>query len=409
MCYRYAGQYERSDSCLLRILELSAPIEADRYVWEGIAGGSIGCNYYLRGDLDKALSWMEPALTKMKRPNDDPYTSGLAANIANIYLQKNDLPKGEKYLNIALDYYHRTRIPDKNSSLLEVIARFHALKGNRQEAAAYLDSTLRAKSREQEAFSGLVLRRVEQQLRAADQRIHERKLEAEKLRSTFYRQTALWVTGALMLILALMLLLSFYYRRTRQAYHELVIRSQQWAGIEPAPAQSLPAEPVFDESVFDELVSDESVSAESISGESPSTEETSEEQPPVDACPEMEELPADVTDRLVMEKLEKLIATDCIYKRTDLTLDWLVTQTGMNRSYLSGALNRCLGKNFTTYVNEYRVKEAIRLMSDPAKANYTIEVIGFESGFNDRSNFYRSFKKLTGLSPTDFRKNLNPK
>lgn len=366
-CYRYAKQYERSDSCYQRILELSAPSHEDCYVWEGIAAGNIGYNYYLRGDMDKALAWMEPALGKMKRPNDDPFTSRLAAHIADIYLRRNDVGKGKKYLSVALDYHQRSRLPEKSSHLLEVQARYHSLQGNKLEATAYLDSTLRAKEREQEAYSGLVLRRVEQQLRAADQRLHEHELDAEKLRTTFYKHTALWVSGASVVFLLLLLLLGFYYRRTRQAYHELVLRSQQWAGIE-LEESPLPAD---------------------------HTDKTA-----------TEEIPDDTNDRLIMEKVEKAIVDDCLYKHIDLTLDMLVAHTGLNRSYLSGALNRCVGKNFNTYVNEYRVKEAIRLMSEPANANHTIEAIAFESGFNDRSNFYRTFKKLTGLSPTDFRKNL---
>lgn len=214
-CYTNLGQYQRSDSCYLRILELCAPIEGDRYVWEGIASGNIGYNYYLRGDMDKALSWMEPALKKMKRPNDDPYTSNLAANIANIYLSQNDLANGSKYLAIALDYHRRTRYPAKSSTLLEVITRFHILKDDHPKASLYLDSTLRAKEKEQEAYSGLVLRRVEQQLRDADRRMHERELDAEKLRSTFYKRTVFWVSAALVAILLLSLLLAIYYRRTR--------------------------------------------------------------------------------------------------------------------------------------------------------------------------------------------------
>lgn len=117
-------------------------------------------------------------------------------------------------------------------------------------------------------------------------------------------------------------------------------------------------------------------------------------------------LPAE-TDRNIMADIEKLIVEEELYKLPDLSLDVLVERIGLNRCYVSGALNRCAGKNFSAYINEYRVKEAIRLMSESPDANLTIEAIGYESGFNDRSNFYRMFKKITGLSPTDFRKNIS--
>ena len=60
----------------------------------------------------------------------------------------------------------------------------------------------------------------------------------------------------------------------------------------------------------------------------------------------------------------------------------------------------------SSYVNEYRVKEAIRIISDPANPAITIDGVAVESGFNDRKSFYLAFKKVTGLSSSDFRNNL---
>lgn len=436
LCYRYAGEYEKSDSCFLRILELSVPIEEDRYVWEGIAGGNIGINYSLRGDTDKALAWMKRALAKMKRPNDDAYTSNLAANIADVYFEKNDIPEGEKYLNIALDYHKRTRIPEKNSRLLEVMARCHALRGDRKEAAACLDSTIRAKEREHEAYSGLVLRRVEQQLRAADQRVHEQELYTEKLRSTFYRQTALWVACTLAVILILLVLLGVYYRRTRQAYHELVLRSQQWAKVGVAEERTHEAKTEADDGSFaddrtaasertrtgertdtddgtctdertaagvrtragDATVDDDATAGDNyIAGDNYSAAD----DPAVDG----DTLP-DSTDRTIMEKIEQLMNKKKLYTNAELSLDMLATELGMRRRYVSGAINVCTSKNFFTYVNEYRVKEAIRLMSDAGNEDRTIDAIGFDSGFNDRKTFHRIFKQFTGLTPGAFRDSL---
>lgn len=394
LCYRGAGDYEQSDSCFRRILCLAAPVDADRFVWDGIAGGNIGYNHYLRGDYRQALAWMEPALAGMKRPQDDGYTSRLAANIAEIYLEQGDLVKGKKYLDSALDYYRRSGLPEKNSRLLEVETRYHALRGDRRQAAARLDSTLRAKEREQEAFSGLVLRRVEQQLRAADQRVHEQRLGAEKMRSRMYRLTAMTISGALVLISLLLILVGFYYRRTHRAYRELVRRSQQWAGVETIcrPDEGLPD----GESV-------KPVDAAPGTGDAAPADldESMPETGNLDVPPAPE-----VFDRTVMHAVEQAVIGGNLYKQADLTLDMLAAATGYNRYYLSTALNRCTGANFNAYVNEHRIKEAVRLMSDPANAGLTVDAIAFDAGFNDRKNFYRVFKKVTGLSPTQFRRNI---
>lgn len=49
LCYRMVGEYDRSDSCFLRIRSLAAPVARDRRMWEGIAEGNIGYNYFLGG------------------------------------------------------------------------------------------------------------------------------------------------------------------------------------------------------------------------------------------------------------------------------------------------------------------------------------------------------------------------
>lgn len=392
LCYRSDKEYEKSDSCFRRILDLAASSDADRYIWEGIAEGNIGRNHLLRGDYTRALAWMKPALKKIRRPNDDPYVSGLAADIADIYLERGDLENGKKYLDIALDYHTRSRLPAMNSRLLAVTAHYHALKGNRRQAAAGLDSALRAKEREQETFGGLVLRRVEQQLRNADRKVHEQQLGAEVMRSRMYRQSAILISCALALILSLLILVSVYYRRTHLAYRQLVRKSQQWAGVAESPLAEEPTDATGETAEI---------------AEEASTAETSPESTLMqEAAPSKAQSAPEDFDRTVMQSIEQAVIDGKMFKQADLTLDMLSAATGYSRYYLSTALNRCTGVNFNTYINEQRVKEAVRVMSDPANADLTVDAIAYDAGFNDRKNFYRVFKKVTGLSPTQFRRNV---
>ncbi|MDR0660269.1 MAG: AraC family transcriptional regulator [Prevotellaceae bacterium] len=111
-------------------------------------------------------------------------------------------------------------------------------------------------------------------------------------------------------------------------------------------------------------------------------------------------------DKIIMNSIEKAMNEDKLYKRVNLTLDVFAKEIGFNRYYVSIALNRCTHKNFNSCINEYRVKEAVRIMSEPHSANLTTDAIAFEAGFNDRQSPHLVFKKITGLSPGDFRKNM---
>ena len=319
-----------------------------------------------------------PAIGKITRPNDFGFVSQRAADVAEIYLEKGESGKAKRYIDMALDYHARTRVPEKNSRLYEVLARYHTLTGNSRAAAVYLDSTLMATQRDAQAFSGLVLRRVEQQLRAADTKLLEHRIESEHAQSRMYRHAAMLI-AAILLLLGLTL---FYYRRTHNAYRELVRRSQRWAGIE-VPDEGQP-----------EADSRPEPLPAALQDSARRDERGAQAGPSVDPH-----------DEIIMAEVEKAMSERKLYKRADLTLDVLAKEVGFNRYYLSGALNRCAGKNFNSYVNEYRVKEAIRIMSEPGNDNLTADAVAFGAGFNDRQALHRVFKKITGLSPRDFRMN----
>lgn len=358
LCYSKGTNpdYNRSDSCFMQLNEMVAHSSLNYFVWGGLAESRIGYNHYLRGDLDTALKWLIPAIGKIERANDQGTRSGIAVNIANIYLKKNNPVAARKWIDDALLYHSRAQLPEKDSRLYEVMARYYAYT-DQGKATLYLDSTVMAAKCETDTRSGLVLRRVEQQLRVADNRLHEQEMHMEQARSSVYKQVAFSIAAVLVIIVGLLALTLVYYRRTRNAYRELVIKNQRWAGV------SVPEEATV-----------------------PVPEES---------------------DRLIMETIEQAMLSKQLYKHNDLTLDVLATETGLNRYYISTALNRCTGKNISSYVNEYRIKEAIRIMSEPGYKNLTLDAIAEEAGFNDRQNFHRVFKKKTGLSPGSFRKNIN--
>lgn len=356
--------------------------EPDRIVWEGIAKGNIGYNYYLRNDPDTALLWLIPAINSITRGNDYAFVSHRAIDVANIYLKKNNSECAKKYIDIALDYHNKTRITQKDSQLYDILTRYYTFIGEKNVAAEYLDSLIVAQKKENEDFSGLVLRRVEQQLRTTDQKMHEQALNMEQHRSQMYFHAILFISGTLIIIFTLLILVLFFYRRKRNAYRELVLRGQTWAGIDILQENQMKGTEKID----------------SKSGETDKAEEY--------IILETSILPEE-SDKIIMEEVDKIITEKKLYKHLDLTLDILAREVGFNRYYISIALNRCVGKNFNTYINEYRIKEAIRLVSDPLFKDKTIESIAFESGFNDRKNFHRVFKKMTGLSPGNFRKNQN--
>jgi len=59
--------------------------------------------------------------------------------------------------------------------------------------------------------------------------------------------------------------------------------------------------------------------------------------------------------------------------------------------------------NYFDFINSYRVKEAMNLLQTAQEIDSKIIAIAFDSGFNNRTSFHLAFKKVTGLTPKEYR------
>ncbi|MGZ3767313.1 MAG: helix-turn-helix domain-containing protein, partial [Mucilaginibacter sp.] len=89
----------------------------------------------------------------------------------------------------------------------------------------------------------------------------------------------------------------------------------------------------------------------------------------------------------------------------DLTLDELAAQLSFKSKFLSQVINERLRQNFFDLINRYRIEEAARLLTNPRDKKITILEVLYKVGFNSKSSFNTLFKKYTGMTPTEFKKN----
>jgi AraC-like DNA-binding protein len=106
--------------------------------------------------------------------------------------------------------------------------------------------------------------------------------------------------------------------------------------------------------------------------------------------------------REIHGKIITLFEVKKIYTTPNLTLPLLAQELNIRPQVLSQFLNDNVKKNFTQFINEYRVEEAKRLLKE--NTNLKIDAIGMECGFNSSSTFYSAFKKITGITPATFQK-----
>jgi AraC-like DNA-binding protein len=105
------------------------------------------------------------------------------------------------------------------------------------------------------------------------------------------------------------------------------------------------------------------------------------------------------------EKLQSTMQADKPYLENNLTLPALAGKMKISVHHLSQIINDKARQNFFEFINSYRVEEAQRLFRDPQKQQLTIAAICYETGFNSLSSFNTLFKKLSGVTPSQYRKN----
>jgi AraC-like DNA-binding protein len=106
----------------------------------------------------------------------------------------------------------------------------------------------------------------------------------------------------------------------------------------------------------------------------------------------------------MIEKLKDLMSRVKLYQDPDLHLDGLADSMGISSRSLSALINGHYEQNFYDFVNDYRVRDAQRQLKDPRLKSKTVQRIFEDAGFNSKSTFNTHFKKLTGKTPSEYRK-----
>ena len=116
--------------------------------------------------------------------------------------------------------------------------------------------------------------------------------------------------------------------------------------------------------------------------------------------------PIHLSDEQVKElatQIDGVMSDITAISNPDFSLQQLAVRVGSNQKYVSYAINQVHGKTFKTLLNEYRIKEATRRLTDTEHyGNITIQGIYQELGYNSATSFIQAFKKINGTTPSQF-------
>lgn len=109
----------------------------------------------------------------------------------------------------------------------------------------------------------------------------------------------------------------------------------------------------------------------------------------------------------IINSLYTFLKTSEAFKKSDFSITDASVALNIHTKKISTALNSLKAQNFNSFINEFRIEEAKKLLEQNASSDYTIEGIGNLVGFNSKSVFYKEFKKNMGMTPLHYLKVIN--
>jgi AraC-like DNA-binding protein len=353
----YYHDLKRSDSCFNAIFAFDRKhsINQIRMHRFAMAYSELGRNQYLRHHYAAAIGLLKKAAGILSREtcedNDNDYTTyyEVSCCLAECYCETRQYPKARQSLTTADSCYRL--IPPETESRQDYFtakSKFLSDTGDAQGASDFIDSALQASRAWYLQHNADLFFEIEQQAGRAE--LQQKSLESKRNHEKF--MSVLLISFVFIILLAIY---AFLYYQKRKAYRALVIRNQQWAESSPMIT--------------------------------PPEEKTDKEKP----------------DNKLYDDIEQYLTTTKSYCNPDLTLDMLAKELGKNRTYISNAINKT-NENFNSLINRFRIRLAVQLLSQDKQQ--TIEEVAYAVGFNNRKSFYNAFLTITGLSPSQFRNNL---
>lgn len=105
----------------------------------------------------------------------------------------------------------------------------------------------------------------------------------------------------------------------------------------------------------------------------------------------------------MQEKILNIIVMQKKYRDKDYSAKALAEELGTNTRYISAIVNVRFHMNYTSFVNKYRIDEAMSILVDKRYQDLRMEEVSDMVGFANRQSFYASFYKFMGITPREYR------
>ncbi|MCF8403890.1 MAG: tetratricopeptide repeat protein [Bacteroidales bacterium] len=321
------------------------------------------------GENDSAMFYYMKSLD-INLKNNARYS--IAMNYKNMGMlsqELNDTKNAEQYLLKSLQIADSIQSRNLMIQIHQSLSEIYSFRGSFQKALDHhiMFSSLKDSLFRQQSQNSLADLETRYQLEKKEQKIAllNNDNKYQKLKVKDYKTRMYFLVFGLIIISILSMFLFHQYNEKNKAYKKLVEKNQ-------------------------DFIQHEKMLREQLSRKKADTKNKSK--------PENH-------PKLIREILN-LFEKEKPYLNQDINLKEIADKLETNPKYISQAINENFNKNFNSFINEYRIRLAMKYLVNGVKDKYSIEGISEKVGFHSKSAFNIAFRKMTGVTPSFYIKSI---
>lgn len=361
-----------------------------------------------RGNHKGAIGELQEAAAKASRYGIEPRY--LCSAYQELYSTYRDLALPDstlKYLELCLDTATKNGISRMFPSVLGALSDHYHSVGNLEMAREYRTRYLDLRDsimneRDFNAVKNVLFQHNATETANEIRDLHRQKTEKEAI---IKKQAVALGAGMIGLGVVCCVLAIFYFqkRRITRSYRSLYEINREYAAAERRMEERHKADIRFIEQQRCEIARlKEAMDTAAVEKEKPDTNFLVEGRDQVKySSSNLGEHQRGKLAEAITSIMENEIEVLC---NPDFSLACLARLVESNPKYVSQTINEEFNRNFSTFVNHYRVKLACERLSDRSYDSYKVKYIGESVGFKSQTTFTEAFRKHTGLSPAVYRK-----
>lgn len=329
---------------------------------------SLAYMYQQEAAYDSAFCYYRLSLAESRKSACKVTEASVLSSMADLWLTRHVTDSARKYVKLSSDIARKNNLRTILADNMMLLARIEEAEGNLPAALTHFKHhyALRDSIMDASLFGEITDMQSIYETSKINRRIEQMEMERRIKERTIGYQRTLMSVGALVLLLAMgfLFFITASKRKLNRAYNVLMKKNIE----------------------IMELEEQERKAPEAVS-------ETRKSQDAV--------WPQDMP-----EKIKTVMEDDSQICDPKFSIGRLSELVGTNRTYVSSFINSVEGKNFRSFLNEYRIRAAQRIFAHPDAAKYTIETVAAMVGFKSQSSFRDAFKDITGVTPGFYVKSL---